>query len=66
MSRLWTFLPVEYAGHSMRAGVTSLAEAGVPLDMIQAIGHWSSEAFRIYIQKNPVLLHPAHLPPEQS
>ena len=73
MSRLRTFLPVEYAGHSMRAGgATSLAEAGVPLDTIQAIGRWSSEAFRIYIRKNPVLLHaslshrPAHLPPEQS
>ena len=38
------------------------------LATIQAAGHWSSEAFQIYICKNPVLIHtilfrhPAHQP----
>ena len=41
----------------MRAGgATSLAENGVPPNLIQAIGRWVSSAFQIYIRKNPVLL----------
>jgi len=44
-------------GHSLRAGgATALAEAGIPVHMIQAIGRWSSEAFQIYICCHPVLL----------
>jgi hypothetical protein len=69
MSRLRTFFPKEIAGHSLRSGgATSLAEAGADLATIQAVGRWSSEAFRIYIRKNPVLIHavlfgrPAHQP----
>ena len=69
MSRLRAFFPNEIAGQSMRSGgATSLAEAGADLATIQAIGRWSSEAFRIYIRKNPVLIHallfgrPAHQP----
>ena len=69
MSRLRTFFPNEIAGQSMRSGgATSLAEAGADLATIQAVGHWSSEAFLIYIRKNPVLIHallfgrPAHQP----
>ena len=53
----------------MRAGgATSLAEAGVPPNTIQAIGRWALDTFQIYIRKNPVLLqamlfgHPAHQP----
>ena len=70
ISRLRVFFPSkDYAGHSLRSGgATSLAEAGVDLALIQAIGRWSSSAFRIYICKNPVVLHaalvgrPAHQP----
>ena len=69
MSRLRRFFPKEIAGHSMRSGgATSLAEAGADLATIQAVGRWSSDAFRIYIRKNPVLIHavlfgrPAHQP----
>ena len=69
LSRLRVLFPREYAGHSIRSGgATSLAEAGVELSIIQAIGRWSSPAFRIYIRKNPVVLHallfgrPAHQP----
>ena len=69
MTRLRKFFPNEIAGQSMRSGgATSLAEAGADLATIQAVGRWSSEAFRIYIRKNPVLIHavlfgrPAHQP----
>ena len=70
LSRLRVLFPSsEYAGHSIRSGgATSLAEAGVDFSLIQAIGRWSSPAFRIYIRKNPVVLHaalfgrPAHQP----
>jgi hypothetical protein len=69
VSRLRKFFPKDYAGHSLRSGgATSLAEAGVSPDIIQAMGRWSSESFKIYIRKNPVLLHallfghPAHQP----
>ena len=46
----------------------SLAEAGADLATIQAVGRWSSDAFCIYIRKNPVVIHaillgrPAHQP----
>ena len=69
LSRLRVLFPRNYAGHSIRSGgTTSLAEAGVDLSVIQAIGRWSSPAFRIYIRKNPVVIHallfgrPAHQP----
>ena len=69
LSRLRKIFPSRFAGQSIRAGgATSLAEAGASLDTIQAAGRWSSSAFRIYLRKNPVLLHavifgrPAHQP----
>ena len=47
----------DIAGHSLRAGgATFFAAAGWPDDRIQALGRWSSEAFRIYIRKHPVLM----------
>jgi hypothetical protein len=71
ISRLRTFFPKNYAGQSIRSGgATSLAEAGADLATIQAVGRWSSTAFKIYIRKNPVLIHavifgrPAHQPPD--
>ena len=46
-----------FAGQSMHAGgATFLAECGVATHLIQACGRWSSDTFRIYIRKNPVLL----------
>ena len=69
LSRLRKFFPRNIAGHSLRSGgATSLAEAGADLATIQAVGRWSSDAFRIYIRKNPVVIHaillgrPAHQP----
>jgi len=67
MSRLRSYLPTQFGGHSMRAGgATSLAETGATVSTIQAIGRWNSDSFQIYIRKNPVILHallfgrPAH------
>jgi hypothetical protein len=57
MRRLRLFFDKDIAGQSMRAGgATSLAENGVPPSIIQAVGRWSSDAFLIYIRKNPVLV----------
>jgi hypothetical protein len=57
ISRLHLFFANDVAGQSLRAGgATSLAEMGSPPSLIQAIGRWSSESFRIYIRKNPVLI----------
>ena len=57
INRMKLFFDADVAGHSMRAGgATSLAENGVPPNLIQAIGRWVSQTFQIYIRKNPVLL----------
>ena len=57
MSRMKWFFQADIGGQSMRAGgATSLAEHGVPPSLIQLIGRWSSDAFLIYIRKNPVLI----------
>ena len=57
MGRLRTFFDGSVAGQSMRAGgATSLAENGVPPSIIQPLGRWSSNAFLIYIRKNPALI----------
>jgi hypothetical protein len=56
--QLRAFFPSDIAGQSLRAGgTTMLADLGVSSHIIQAAGCWSSEAFRIYIRKNPFLLH---------
>jgi hypothetical protein len=59
LSRLRTLFPDErIAGQSLRSGgATRLAEDGMPENLIQATGRWTSESFRIYIRKNPVLLN---------
>jgi len=55
--RLCLFFDKEVGGQSMRAGgATFLAEKGTPPSLIQARGRWSSDAFLIYIRKNPALL----------
>jgi len=57
IKRLRCFSNSDTAGQSLRAGgATSLAENGVPPSIIQAIGRWASDAFKIYIRKNPVLI----------
>lgn len=57
MSRMRRYFATDVGGQSMRAGgATSLAEHGVPPSLIQLLGRWSSDAFLIYIRKNPVLI----------
>ena len=57
ITRLCLFFKKDVAGHSMRAGgATSLAEHGVSPAIIQASGRWASDAFLVYIRKNPTLL----------
>lgn len=57
INRLRLFFDNTISGQSMRAGgATALAEHGVPPHIIQACGRWSSDAFLIYIRKNPVLV----------
>jgi hypothetical protein len=58
LTRLRSFFPSDVAGQSLRAGgATMLADMGASPLIIQAAGRWSSEAFRIYVRKNPFLLH---------
>jgi hypothetical protein len=57
LRRLRRHFPVDIAGQSMRCGgATALAQDGVSLDHIQAIGRWASSTFHIYIRQHPVLL----------
>ncbi|KIJ57299.1 hypothetical protein M422DRAFT_238894 [Sphaerobolus stellatus SS14] len=57
VSRLQKLIGNDVAGHSLRSGgATALALAGVADNAIQAMGHWSSDTWRIYIRKHPVLL----------
>jgi hypothetical protein len=57
-SQLRSTLGPNVGGHSIRSGAaTALAVDGVPDHIIQGMGHWSSDAFKVYIRKHPVLLH---------
>ena len=67
MKCLRHYFPPSISGHFLCAdGATSLAEAGVAPDVIQAAGRWSSDTWCIYVCKHPLVLHalmhgrPAH------
>ncbi|KAG2340132.1 hypothetical protein BDR05DRAFT_977434 [Suillus weaverae] len=50
IGRLRALFPESILGHSLRSGgATSLAASGVSFDHIQAMRHWSSDSFRVYI-----------------
>ena len=54
---LHSFFKKDVAGQSLRAGgATILVEMGSPPSLIQAIGHWTSKYFQIYVRKSPVLI----------
>lgn len=60
LKRLREFFDYTIAGQSLRSGgATALAERGTRLELIQGIGRWASDAFRIYIRRHPLLLHNA-------
>jgi hypothetical protein len=55
-SKLFSFLDHSFGGHSSRAGgATYYASLGLTEDIIQAIGRWSSAAWKIYIWDNPTI-----------
>lgn len=55
--RLRQHFPSDIAGHSLRqGGATALALAGRSPEFIQALGRWASDTWKIYIQRNPVIL----------
>ena len=59
LSRLNSVLNDPAVGeHSLRAGgATFFASLGWPDDRIQQLGRWKSDAFRIYIRKNPIFFN---------
>jgi hypothetical protein len=55
-SKFYSFLSHDYGGQSVRAGgATFYASLGVSESVIQAIGRWSSTAWKIYIRDNPTV-----------
>ena len=55
--QLRRFFSSDISGHSMRAGgATALASAGVPDDRIRLRGRWTSDAYQVYLRKNPSIL----------
>jgi len=55
-TKFFAVLGQDYGGHSPRAGgATFLAGLGLSEEIIQAIGRWSSAAWKIYIRDNPTV-----------
>ena len=53
-AKFFTILNRSFGGHSPRAGgATFYASLGLSEDIIQALGRWSSKAWKIYIRDNP-------------
>lgn len=54
--KFFAVLDRRFGGHSPRTGyATFLASLGVSESIIQAVGRWSSEAWKIYIRENPAI-----------
>ena len=54
--KFFAVLGQRFGGHSPRTGyATFLASLGILESIIQAVGRWSSEAWKIYIQENPTV-----------
>jgi hypothetical protein len=55
-SKFFKLLDRSFGGHSARAGgATFYASLGLSEDVIQALGRWSSQAWKIYIRDNPTI-----------
>jgi len=55
-SKFFSVLDHLFGGHSARAGgATYYASLGLSEDVIQALGRWSSSAWKIYIRENPII-----------
>jgi hypothetical protein len=58
LNRLRQYCSADISGQSMRAGgAPALAQAGASVELIRGAGHWSSNTFERYIQKNIIVLH---------
>ena len=54
--KFFAVLDRSFGGHSPRAGgATFYASLGLSEDIIQALGRWSSEAWKIYIRDNATI-----------
>jgi len=66
LQRLRLFFPKDISGQSMRAGgATKMVEEGAAPLTIQSAGCWSSDAFKIYIRRNPAVLHGMMFPQDR-
>lgn len=55
-AKFFKFLSHNFGGHSARAGgATYYASLGLSDSIIQALGRWSSTAWKIYIRDNPTI-----------
>jgi hypothetical protein len=55
-TKFFAILNRSFGGHSPRAGgATFYASLGLSEDVIQALGRWSSKAWKIYIRDNPTI-----------
>jgi hypothetical protein len=55
-SKFFSVLDRQFGGHSARAGgATFYASLGLTEDVIQALGRWSSQAWKDYIRDNPTI-----------
>jgi hypothetical protein len=55
-AKFFKVLNRSFGGHSPRAGgATFYASLGLSEDIIQALGRWSSKAWKFYIQDNPTI-----------
>jgi hypothetical protein len=60
--RFFKVLDRSFGGHSARAGgATFYAALGISEDVIQALGRWSSQAWKSYIRDNPTVRAEAQL-----
>ena len=54
--KFFAFLDRSFGGHSLRAGgATYYASLGLSEDIIQVLGRWSSQAWKMYIHDNPTV-----------
>jgi hypothetical protein len=54
--KFFTLLDRDFGGHSPRVGAaTYYASLGISESVIQALGRWSSQAWKIYIRDNPTI-----------
>jgi hypothetical protein len=54
--KFFSLLDRSFGGHSARAGgATFYSSLGLSEDIIQAIGRWTSQSWKIYIRDNPIV-----------